>query len=280
MTADPFAGGYADPATARTLIASSGLSVGAYLRTQIDRAKLLSRPHLSNYQVGAVGLGASGAIYLGANIEFAGRELCHTVHAEQSVVVSAMAHGETALAAIAISAAPCGSCRQFLRELADFGALDLWLERPAPYRLVEFLPDSFGPDDLGVTAGLLRQTPLPLHVAVSPPPVAGSLGAQAVAAACTSYAPYTRAAGGCALELADGSVWSGTYIENAAFNPSLSPAQTALIALTMAGRDWHEIRAAAVAQLAPQAVDHAEAARKMLAAMGSKVEPALFQLAL
>ncbi len=280
MTHDPFVGGYVDAATARTLIAGSGLGIGGYLRTLIDRAKSLSRPHLSNYQVGAVGLGASGAIYLGANIEFAGRELCHTVHAEQSVVTNAMAHGETALAALAISAAPCGSCRQFLRELADFDALDLWLERPSPYRLGDFLPDSFGPDDLGVTAGLMRQAALPLRVASTLAPAAGSLAARAVAAACASYAPYTKAAGGCALELADGSVWSGVYIENAAFNPSLSPDQTALVALTMAGRDWRDIRAAAIAQLAPQSVDHAEAARRMLAAIGSTVEPAVIQLAL
>jgi cytidine deaminase len=280
MTDDPFVDGHADAATARRLIANSGLGVGGYLRTLIDRAKSLSRPHLSSYQVGGVGLGASGAIYLGANIEFAGRELCHTVHAEQSVVANAMANGETALAALAISAAPCGSCRQFLRELADFNSLDLWLERPTPYRLTDFLPDSFGPDDLGVTAGLMRQAALPLRVKGKRAPAPGSPAAQAVAAACTSYAPYTKAAGGCAFELADGSVWSGAYIENAAFNPSLSPAQTALVALTMAGRDWRDIRGAAIAQLAPQAVDHAEAVRRMLEAIGSNVKPAVIQLAL
>lgn len=40
------------------------------------------------------------------------------VHAEQSLLANAAWHGESALERLAVSAAPCGHCRQFYSELA------------------------------------------------------------------------------------------------------------------------------------------------------------------
>jgi cytidine deaminase len=57
-------------------------------------------------------------------------------------------------------ASPCGQCRQFLREFDD-GLLTVVSESPSGERLrwtlAELLPDSFGPDDLGVPAPGERQ---------------------------------------------------------------------------------------------------------------------------
>ncbi len=50
---------------------------------------------------------------------------------------------------------------------------------------------------------------------------------KALKAAAKSYAPYTRAPSGIAMQT-DSNIYCGSYIENAAFNPSLSPLQSAL----------------------------------------------------
>ena len=64
-----------------------------------------------------VGLGASGRLYVGVNLEFPCLPLHNSVHAEQFLVVNALQHGELELVKLAVSAAPCGHCRQFLSEL-------------------------------------------------------------------------------------------------------------------------------------------------------------------
>lgn len=267
--ADAFDAGWIDAAMARALANELKLPEGPFLRSLIDRAKKLSRPTMSNYRVGAVGLGGSGAVYLGANIELPGSELCQTIHAEQSVVINALSHGETRLEALAISAAPCGSCRQFLKELADADRLAIWLARDTPYSLIEFLPESFGPQDLGVTGGLLapQGNGLVAEVALD------VVGLAALDAANRSYAPYTKSFAGCAFVLDDGTLWSGQYVENAAFNPSLSPGQTALAALTMAGRDWRTIREVVLVETPDGPVDHRRALFQLLASLDLGITP-------
>ncbi|MDX0834212.1 cytidine deaminase [Sinorhizobium medicae] len=261
--ADAFDAGWVDAAMARALAKELKVPEGPFLRSLIERAKKLSRPTMSNYRVGAVGLGGSGAIYLGANIELPGSELCHTIHAEQSVVINALSHGETRLAALAISAAPCGSCRQFLKELADADRLAIWLDRDMPFSLGDFLPESFGPQDLGVTGGLLAPQANGLVLQEEP----DTAGRAALDAANRSYAPYTRSFAGCAFVLDDGTLCPGSYVENAAFNPSLSPGQTALVRLTMAGRDWRTIRKVVLVETSDGPVDHRRALFQMLASL-------------
>ena len=39
------------------------------------------------------------------------------IHAEQCLIANALLHGETGIQKLAISAAPCGHCRQFYSEL-------------------------------------------------------------------------------------------------------------------------------------------------------------------
>jgi len=48
---------------------------------------------------------------------------------------------------------------------------------------------------------------------------------------------------GVALRLKDGSTYRGSYIENAAYNPSLPPLQSALTGLVGDERQWTEIEA-------------------------------------
>ena len=67
--------------------------------------------------MGAVGLDASGRVYVGVSVEFRGVPLCHSIHAEQFLVANGVVAGESALRAVAVSHMPCGHCRQFLQEI-------------------------------------------------------------------------------------------------------------------------------------------------------------------
>lgn len=66
----------------------------------------------------AIGLASSGCIYVGVNLEFPGMPLSQSVHAEQFLMANLLLHGEARLDTLAVSAAPCGHCRQFYSELA------------------------------------------------------------------------------------------------------------------------------------------------------------------
>ncbi|HEC33587.1 MAG TPA: cytidine deaminase, partial [Chloroflexi bacterium] len=75
----------------------------------------------SGYRVGAALLGRSGRIYTGCNVENAVYPLCTC--AERVAVVKAVSEGERQFVALAVvtenGGAPCGSCRQTLREFGE-----------------------------------------------------------------------------------------------------------------------------------------------------------------
>jgi cytidine deaminase len=57
----------------------------------------------------------------------------------------------------------------------------------------------------------------------------------ALQAANTSYSPYSHSYAGVALKTSDGGIYTGSVAENAAFNPSMSPLEAAVVALTING---------------------------------------------
>jgi cytidine deaminase len=71
----------------------------------------------SGFRVGAAALTATGEVYLGANIENAAYGV--TICAERVALAKAVYDGHRAFEALAVTAWPCGECRQFLSE---FGA--------------------------------------------------------------------------------------------------------------------------------------------------------------
>src|SRR5882672_5904602 len=143
---------------------AEGEHLARQLRVTVDRlmlhlvpfAALYAEPVISSFKVGAVAQGISGNLYYGANIEFKFEALSFTVHAEQAAVMNAWMQGENGLAALAVSAAPCGYCRQFLYELVSAEALGILLPNAKPASLAGLLPDAFGPGNLGVDGGLMR----------------------------------------------------------------------------------------------------------------------------
>jgi cytidine deaminase len=99
--------------------------------------------------------------------------------------------------------------------------------------LAELLPFSFGPEDLGQPAGLLAAgAARPLE----------NLEAMelAEAAALRGWSPYSRALSGVAVRCG-GRWYPGSYLENAAFNPSLNPIQYALVVAHSQGHSWSEV---------------------------------------
>ena len=63
----------------------------------------------------------------------------------------------------------------------------------------------------------------------------------ALDAARKSYAPYSKSPSGVAIRSHSGRIYRGCYIENVAFNPSLSPLQTALAGMIRSGEPYSAI---------------------------------------
>ena len=200
-------------------------------------ASQFSLPPVSNFHVGALSQGNSGALYLGANLEIPGSALGFTVHAEQSAINNALLHGETAITRITVSAPPCGHCRQFLNELDRADDIDIIVRGKPSTKLSMLLPHSFGPANLGIENALFG----------------GDNGGQQCRLKhdddklCSeyehlhySYAPYSGSLSAVEVKTAT-RLFSGTYIENAAFNPSLSPVLSALDRMRFSTKEFSEI---------------------------------------
>lgn len=123
-----------------------------------EEARAYSYTPYSNFAVGAALLTKSGKVYTGCNIESA--SYTPTNCAERTAVFKAVSEGEREFATIAVIGgpagekgrfcAPCGVCRQVLREFctSDFRILLGTVEEVKVFTLEDLLPTSFGPSDL------------------------------------------------------------------------------------------------------------------------------------
>jgi cytidine deaminase len=214
--------------------------------------------------VGAVAQGKSGNLFYGANIEFKSEALSFTVHAEQAAVMNAWMQEETGVAALAVSAAPCGYCRQFLFELASAAALKVLHANMKPASLAGLLPDAFGPRNLGVNGGLMQPENHQLTMERQDPLVRAAL-----AAANMSYAPYSRGYAGVALATTEGGIYSGAYAENAAFNPGMSPMEAAVSQLNIGGGNVRHIRRAVLVEVENSASSQVHSAAAVLSSISN-----------
>jgi len=222
-------------------------SMTQLLRDLVPLAQSYSHAPISNFHVGAVALSGSGAIYLGANIEFKGHSLGQTIHAEQCAITNAWNHDELNLKALAISAVPCGHCRQFINELSQASDIEVLLPEKKPLKFSQLLPLSFGPTDLGVNDRLMQSQANPISLIGS-----DDVAQAAIDAARASYSPYSDSPSGVAIATTT-ATYTGRYAENCAYNPSLSPLQGALINLHLAGDKFEHIkRVVLVEKTAPQ----------------------------
>ena len=224
------------PADVKAICDTEGKTADAVMLALLPLARTYSRPPISRYQVGTVVRGLSGALFVGANMEFPGHSLGFSLHGEQSALSNAHMHEERGISAIAVTAAPCGHCRQFMNELTP--DIQVLVQGKPAANLPTLLPHAFGPKDLGVTdfAFPVREVNLNLDNEGS-----DELSRAALEAARKSYAPYTKAYSGVAIRSRSGRIFEGAYIENAAYNPGLPPLQAALSALVFGGANFSGI---------------------------------------
>ena len=236
-------GGMLAPEHCLAVIESLNISAEDLMLRLLPVAKLYCATAISNFQVGAVAKARMSenakeiALFLGANIEFPAQALTQTIHAEQSAVINAWLQGARRIETIAVTAAPCGYCRQFLYELEGGQNLKVIFykqlgEKAIQHNLSEILPEAFGPRELGQATGLMA-SPAQLADLQLQSSSNDSFVQKAVAAANQSYAPYSGNHAGCAVQTSNDKVFTGRYVENAAFNPSLSPLHTAIIRMNM-----------------------------------------------
>ncbi|XP_030530185.1 cytidine deaminase 1-like [Rhodamnia argentea] len=248
---------------AASMAKDAGLALTDLLPTLVGDAKCLARTPISRYHVGAVGLGSSGRIFFGVNLEFTGLPLHHSVHAEQFLATNLALHCEPRLLSVAVSSTPCGHCRQFFQEIRHAPEIQIRVfpvndpdQEPDPAfgPLSRLLPRRFGPSDLlGEEVplllephhnGLTLSTRNPTHESscngFCGGPEADELAAAALEAANESHAPYSKCPSGVAIVDREGKVYKGSYAESAAYNPSLGPVQAALVAYVARGGGGYE----------------------------------------
>jgi len=233
------------------LLNESGLSDNELRVALLPLAAAYSYAPISNFYVGALVRGLSGRLYFGANLEISGAQLGQTVHAEQSAISHAWMKGETGISDITINFSPCGHCRQFMNELTTAKELKIQLPERDEKSLQEYLPESFGPSDLGIETGLMTKLDHQYQSEDTNPLILKALNGLNI-----SHAPYTKNLSGVALELASGEFFIGSYAENAAFNPSLPPLQVALIQMRLAGHDFDKIENAALVEMSEGSISH------------------------
>ena len=133
------------------------------IRIAEDERKFYYAPY-SQFALGAELRGADAKIYTGCNIENAAFTPGNC--AERTAIFKAVSEGCREFSAIAIVGgkldedalaqtgytAPCGVCRQVLREFVNPSAFAVILARTIEaykvYTLEELLPESFGPENL------------------------------------------------------------------------------------------------------------------------------------
>ena len=259
-------GGILLRAEADAIRATHGISADELLLLARTIAEGFSRPPISGFHVGAVGLEAdSGNLIFGGNLEFVGAHIGNTVHGEGFVYARAFSRG-TSVETICIGEAhPCAHCRQFLSEFA--ATQSLMLIDPLGHRLsmAQLYPWPFDPGYLGeqgIVAGQVRHPDLGLAPNDLPPAAAArltELGRQ-------SYVPYGKSPAAILLTLKDGTLIGGAAIESVAFNPTMSPLQSAMIDLFAHGYAASDVAAAVIAAC-PGPVEYVRHARNLLEAI-------------
>ncbi|HEH9428186.1 TPA: cytidine deaminase [Aeromonas sobria] len=252
------------PEQVATLKAATGLDERALRLALLPLAAACSVAPISKFYVGAIACGLSGSWYFGANMEFAGQGLFHSVHAEQSAISNAWLGGETGISEITVNYTPCGHCRQFMNELSTAKILNVSLPDDLS-TLQSFLPHSFGPADLDITDALMSpQDHAELTLESEDP-----LWQAVLTAARQSYAPYSQGYAAVALQFADGRMFTGRYAENAAFNPSLPPMQMACAHAVLGGEDLATIKRAVLLESKNGQISQRDSAQSTLKALGS-----------
>jgi len=209
---------------------------------------------ISAFQVGASGLCDNGDILLGVNMEFNRLPMFYSIHGEQFLIT--LAHSlNRRLIHIGIVASPCGHCRQFMKEIF-IKEKELKISfNFETFSLSQLLPFGFGPTDLmgeNVPHSLLGNIELKfsfLEKSLESFRLNSDFNAEideplmkAALASCNkSYCIYSGLPSGVAALTKTGIIYSGSYIESVAYNPSISPLHSLAISLWANGENFNEV---------------------------------------
>lgn len=126
----------------------------------LEARKLAYAPY-SKFKVGAALLGKNGVVYKGCNVENASYPATNC--AERTAFFNAVIDGQKDFEAIALVGgaesakeldfcAPCGICRQVMREFCNPDTFEIIVAKNKNeykvFTLAELLPESFGPENL------------------------------------------------------------------------------------------------------------------------------------
>ncbi|MBY0403446.1 MAG: cytidine deaminase, partial [Cyanobacteria bacterium] len=191
-----------------------------------------------------IAIGDSGKGYLGTNIEVFGTNYSETVHAEQFAFALARLNAETGVQGLIVSAEPCGHCRQFMLEGGN-QHLPIFYQSSHTHQwteteLLELLPSPFTLAYQGhhLFNSPLRTITLETHTNTEDYP----LIQKALQMAQRSYTPLTENTwAGVAVRMNNQKMYGGCLLESAAFNPTLPPFQSVLIALLADHQNFSDI---------------------------------------
>lgn len=266
--ARPDFAGMLSSSVVQTMLKLDGKPIEDLLVGLLPRAAMRAFVPVSNYYVGAVLLGSSGNIYFGSNFEVPGQGLACTIHAEQSGFANAFSHDEAEIKIVAVNAAPCGHCRQFMTEFSLDVSMKIIIKATAEMPLGKFLPEHFGPAHLGNAHGALPPRSNNLSF-LNERDADSELKQIALAAANKSYAPYSQSPSGVSLLMKSGRTHSGSYIESVAYNPSLPPLQAALVSLIQSGDSLSEIVDCVLVELEGARITQQDLAPVVLKGLGT-----------
>ena len=244
-----------------TLKQATDLDEDALAFALLPLAAACARADLSHFNVGAIARGVSGT---GTSAEtWSSAQPCSRLFMRnRAPSVTPRLRGEKALSAITVNYTPCGHCRQFMNELNSGLQLRINLPGRAPHTLGDYLPDAFGPKDLEIKTLLMDEQDHGYTL------TGDDLTQAAIRAANKSHTPYSKSPSGVALQCRDGRIFSGSYAENAAFNPTLPPLQGALNLLSLNGYDYPDIQRAILAEIADAPLIQWDATAATLKALG------------
>jgi cytidine deaminase len=212
---------------------------------------------ISGYPVGACVLGESGKVYLGANFEFFA-PLSNTVHGEQCAIFNAAVNKEKSIVKLAVNAAPCGHCRQYLVEIGDPDKLDvIFCSNKGNFisnKLSEIIPENFGPMNLGIKTNVFNSPAIGNNIGtvtgVSTDAKINTTGAKLAEQMCReAYAPYSLKPVGISLEFKDNSLVGGKSIENAAYNPTVTAVRGTFALASLMGKDFTQLKTVNICEL-------------------------------
>ncbi len=226
-------------------------SLQTFYSPLLEQAAEFSHPPVSHYKACAVVIGTSGKAYLGSNFEVKRGVYADSIHAEQFAFTLAKLAGETGIKALVVSAEPCGHCRQFMME-AGFRQLPIYFQ-DSPNKpdgaiqwkhatLETLLPSPFTLAGEGVNIYTHKSSPKQRIGKTSLTARQQKLVDKALEAAAKSYHPITKNTwAGLALEMRNGQIVAGFPVESAAFNPTMTPLQVALVDMISQGLDPRDI---------------------------------------